>query len=407
MRLRKSLPIAFLILSSLRVLSYPAAGAEKKYDPGTSDTEIKIGNIMPYSGPASGYSTIGKAEAAYFKMINENGGINGRRINFISYDDAYSPPKTVEQARKLVESDEVLLIFGPTGTASNAAIQRYLNGKKVPQLFVASGATRWGDYKNFPWTMGWLPTFRSEGRIYAKYILEHYPAGKIGVLFQNDDFGKDYLKGLKDGLADKQSMIVAEAPYETGYPTVDSEVLRLKSSGADVLVTFASPKYAAQTIRKLAEIGWKPAHFLTNVSASVGGTLKPAGLENSKGILSTAYLKDPTDPQWAGDPSMDEFLRFLAKYQSDADPTDLGNIYGYSAAQVLLHVLKNCGNELTRENVMHQATNLDLELGVLLPGIKVKTSPTDYYPIEQLQMMRFDGQKWQLFGPVMIGDVDG
>ena len=334
------------------------AQAQKKYDPGASDTEIKIGNIMPYSGPASAYGTIGKAQAAYFNKINAEGGINGRKINFISYDDAFSPPKAVEQARKLVESDEVLLIFQPLGTQSNSATQKYMNAKKVPQLFVATGATKWGDPQNFPWTMGWQPNYQSEGRIYAAYILKNYPNGKIAALWQNDDAGKDQMKGLRDGLGDKAGMIIADKSYEVSDPTIDSQIVALKDSGADIMMTWAAPKGAAQAIRKVAELGWKPVYFIGNVSTSVAAVLKPAGLENSKGIISTAYLKDPTDPLWKDDPGIKTWLAFMDKYFPDGDKTNINNVYGYASAQTMVQVLKQCGDNLTRENVMKQAASL-------------------------------------------------
>ena len=396
---------ALIASVALCVIVVPAT-AQKKYDPGASDTEIKIGNIMPYSGPASAYGTIGRVQAAYFRMINETGGINGRRVNFISYDDGYSPPKTVEQARKLVEGDEVLLIFQSLGTAPNSAIQKYMNAKKVPQIFVATGATKWGDPKNFPWTMGFQPNYQSEGRIYAKYIIQHRPAGKIAVLFQNDDYGKDVLKGLKDGLGDKTSMIIAEMPYETGDPTVDSQIVRLKASGADVFVNITTPKFAAQAIKKVAELGWKPLHILNNVSASVGAVLRPAGLENAKDILTTSYLKDQTDPALANDPGVVKWRAFMDKYYPEGDKTNSGNVSGYVTASLLAQVLKQCGDNLTRENVMKQTANLkNFELDMLLPGIKVNTSPTDYFPLEELQMRRFSGERWESFGPIISGEI--
>jgi ABC-type branched-subunit amino acid transport system substrate-binding protein len=382
------------------------AAAQKKYDPGATDTEIKVGNIMPYSGPASAYGTIGKVQAAYFRMINDQGGINGRKVNFISYDDHYSPPKTVEQARRLVEGDEVLLIFQPLGTAPNSAIQKYMNAKKVPQLFVATGATKWGDPKAFPWTMGFQPNYQSEGRIYAKYILENKPAGKIGVLFQNDDYGKDVLKGLKDGLGAKASMIIAEVPYETADPTVDSQIVRLKASGADVFVNITTPKFAAQAIKKVHELGWKPLHILNNVAASIGATLRPAGLEISKGILTTSYLKDQTDPANARDPGVVAWTAFMDKYYPEGDKNNSSNVSGYVTAALLTQVLKQCGDNLTRENVMRQAANLkNFELDMLLAGIKVNTSPTDYFPLEELQMRRFNGERWESFGPIISGEI--
>jgi branched-chain amino acid transport system substrate-binding protein len=381
------------------------AVAQKKYDPGASDTEIKIGNINPYSGPASAYGTIGKTIAAYFNKVNAEGGINGRKINFISYDDGYSPPKAVEQARKLVESDEVLFLFQTLGTPSNSAIHKYMNAKKVPQLFVATGATKWGDPKNFPWTMGWQPNYQSEARIYAKYLIEHHPDAKIGILYQNDDYGKDYVKGLKDGLAGKLQ-IISEQPYETTDPTVDSQIINLKASGADVFFNVTTPKFAAQAIRKAGEIGWKPVHLLNGVSNSVGSVLKPAGLDNSQGILSTQYLKDPTDPTWKDDAAYREWAAFMEKYYPDGDRTSSFTVYGYTVAQSLVQVLKHCGDTLTRENVMKQAASLkDVKLGMMLPGIAINTSPTDFYPIKQLQMERFNGERWELFGPVMSGDI--
>ena len=382
-----------------------AAHAEKKFDPGATDTEIKIGNIMPYSGPASAYATIGKTEAAYFNKLNSEGGINGRKINFISYDDAYSPPKTVEQARKLVEGDEVLLIFNPLGTPGNTAIQKYMNAKKVPQLFVSSGAAKWNDPKNFPWTMGWQPNYQTEARIYAGYILKNYPGKTIGVLYQNDDFGKDYLIGLREGLGDEASkLIVIETSYETSTPTVDSQVVQIKGANPDIFINIATPKFAAQAIKKIAEIGWKPIHFLTNVSASIGGVMKPAGYEASQGILSTNYLKDPKDPGWKNDPAMNEWRAFMNKWYPEGDQEDASTVFGYGAAKGLEQVLRQCGDDLTRENVMRQAANLNFEIGIYLPGTRIKTSPTDYAPLEQLQMQRFEGETWQLFGPVMSGE---
>ena len=395
------------VLLGLAVGATPAA-AQKKYDPGASDTEIKVGNIMPYSGPLSAYAQIGRTEAAFFRMINEQGGINGRKINFISYDDAFSPPKTVEQARKLVESDEVLFIFQSLGKPTNNAIQKYMDQKKVPQLFVATGATKFGDPKNFPWTMGWQPTYQTEGRIYAKYILQNLPNGKIGILYQNDDSGRDYLKGLKDGLGPEATkrMIVAELPYDPSDPTVDSQVVALKTIGADIFFDEASPKFAAQAIRKAAEIGWKPTLFLASISNSVGSVLKPAGLENSKGILSSNYIKDPTDPTWKDDPAIKQWSEFMDKYFPEGDKSSTFTVYGYALSQTLVQVLKQCGDELTRENVMKQATNLkDFEVGLLLPGIKINTSPTDYYPIEQMQMSRFNGEHSVLFGTAISGEI--
>ena len=383
--------------------------AQKKYDTGATDTEIKIGNIMPYSGPASAYGVIGKTEQAYFNKINAEGGINGRKINFISYDDGYSPPKTVEQARKLVESDEVLLIFNSLGTPPNSAIHKYMNAKKVPQLFVATGATKWNDPKDFPWTMGWQPSYQSESHIYAKYLLKEKPDAKIAVLYQNDDYGKDYLKGLKDALGAKAaSMIVAEESYETTEPTIDNHVVKLKASGANVFFDVTTPKFAAQAIKKAAEIDWKALHILNNVSANVGSVMKPAGFEASQGILSANYLKDPVDPQWDNDAGNKEFLAFLAKDFPEGDKTNNSVVVGYSVAQTMVHVLKQCGDDLTRANIMKQAANIkDFRPEMLLPGIKINTSPTDFAPIDQLQLMRFKGEKWEMFGDVISGEVGG
>jgi ABC-type branched-subunit amino acid transport system substrate-binding protein len=394
---------------ALLAASTSGALAQKKYDTGATDTEIKIGNIMPYSGPASAYGVIGKTEAAYFKKINDAGGINGRKINFISYDDGYSPPKTVEQARKLVESDEVLFIFNSLGTPPNSAIHKYMNSKKVPQLFVATGATKWNDPRDFPWTMGWQPNYQSEARIYAKYLLKEKPGAKIAVLYQNDDYGKDYVKGLKDGLGAKAaSMIIAEESYETTEPTVDSHIVKLKSTGADVFVDITTPKFAAQAIKKIAEIEWKPLHFLNNVSYSVGSVIKPAGFENAQGIISAAYLKDVSDPQWANDPGMKQFLDFLAKDFPEGNKLDANVEVGYGVAQTMVQVLKQCGDNLTRENVMKQAASLkDFRTEALLPGIKINTSASNFAPINQLQLVQFKGERWELFGDVVSGDVGG
>src|ERR1700733_26392 len=367
--------------AALAVLAATSSGAlaQKKYDTGATDTEIKIGNIMPYSGPASAYGTIGRTEAAYFKKINAAGGINGRKINFISYDDGYSPPKAVEQARKLVESDEVLLIFNSLGTPSNSAIHKYMNAKKVPQLFVSTGAAKWNDPKNFPWTMGWQPNYQTEARIYAAYILKELPGKTIGVLYQNDDFGKDYVLGLRDGLGDQANkLILVESSYETSAPTVDSQVVQIKGANPDT--------------------------FLNIVSGSIGSVMKPAGYENDQGILTTAYLKDPKDPTWKNDPAMNEWRAFMTKWYPDGDQEDASTTFGYGVAKGLEQVLRQCGDNLTRENVMKQAANLNFEIGVYLPGTKIKTSPTDFAPLEQLQMMRFQGESWELFGPIMSGE---
>jgi branched-chain amino acid transport system substrate-binding protein len=393
--------VAVMLLGAME----STALAQKKYDPGATDTEIKIGNIMPYSGPASAYATIGKTEAAYFKKINEEGGINGRKINFISYDDSYSPPKTVEQARKLVESDEVLLIFNPLGTPGNSAIQKYMNAKKVPQIFVSSGAAKWNDPKNFPWTIGWQPSYQVEARIYAAYIRKNYPGKTIGVLYQNDDFGKDYLIGLHEGLGDQaDKLITIEASYETSSPTVDSQVVQIKAANPDILINVSTPKFAAQAIKKTGELKWTPVHFLTNVSVSVGSVMKPAGYENSQGILSAAYLKDPQDPKWKNDPAMNEWRAFMTKYYPEGDQQDVSTTFGYAVAKGLEQVLRQCKDDLTRENIMKQAANLNFEIGVFLPGTRIKTGPTDFAPLEQLQMERFTGESWELFGPLMSGE---
>jgi branched-chain amino acid transport system substrate-binding protein len=389
------------------LLATTGAFAQKKYDTGATDTEIKIGNIIPYSGPASAYGVIGKTEAAYFAMVNAQGGINGRKINFISYDDAYSPPKAVEQVRKLVESDEVLVVFNPLGTPSNTAIQKYLNGKKVPQLFVATGATKWNDPKNFPWTIGWQPSYQSEAVIYAKYLLKEKPDAKIGIIYQNDDFGKDYLKGFRDGLGAKAAtMITVEDSYEVAEPTMDTHVVKVKSANPDVLMIFASPKFAAQIIRKTGELGWKPLQIMTNVSISVGAVMQPAGFENAQGVLSASYSKDGTDQQWKDDPGIKKWSAFLDKYYPEANKADSGTIYGYGAAQTLVKVLEMCGDDLTRANVMKQAANLkDYVPDTMLPGVKINTSATDFAPISQLQMQRFKGQAWERFGEIFSGDV--
>lgn len=402
-KIRKVVPYSLIAgLAGVLLASAPAL-AQKKYDAGASDTEIKIGNIMPYSGPASAYGTIGKTDAAYFKMINDQGGINGRKISFETVDDGYSPPKTVEMARKLVEEDEVLLIFNSLGTPPNSAIHQYMNTKKVPQLFVATGASKWNDPKDFPWTMGWQPNYQSEAKIYAAHILLTKPNAKIAVLYQNDDYGKDYLKGFKDGLGDKAAkMIVAEASYETTDPTVDSQIIALKASGADVFFNITTPKFAALAIRKAYDIGWKPVQYLNNVSNSIGSVLTPAGLDKSVGLISTQYLKDPTDKAWENDPGVKEWRAFMAKYYPDGNLADISNVVGYTVSQTMVQVLKQCGNNLTRENVMKQAANLkDLQLPMLLPGVKISTGPTDFAPIEAMQLSKFDGKQWERFGAVL------
>jgi branched-chain amino acid transport system substrate-binding protein len=404
---REGQPIAMALGLALGLAS--AAGpvlAGARYDPGASDTEIKIGHIVPYSGLASPYSVIGKTEAAYFEKINAEGGINGRKIRFISYDDAYNPAKTMEQTRRLVESDEVLLVFNSLGTPTNTAIQKYLNGRKVPQLFVASGATKWNDPRHFPWTMGWQPSYQSEARIYAHYLLEHHPRGTIGVVYQNDDYGKDYLKGLKDGIAG--GMPIIEMPYDAAATTLDSELVSLRASGVDVLFNVSGPKFVIQIIRKLVELDWRPVHVLNNVSTAIGSVMKPAGPENARGVLSTSFLKDPADPAWAADPGLRQWRAFMDRYYPDGDRSNYFTVYGYSVAQTLAYVLGRCGDDLTRANVMKHAADLrDLELPMLLPGIKINTGPDDYAPIEQMQMMRFTGESWELFGPILRGAAEG
>jgi ABC-type branched-subunit amino acid transport system substrate-binding protein len=393
-----------LSITVIYLVASPPSLAQPKYDTGATDTEIKIGNIMPYSGPASSFGVIGKTEAAFFAMINEEGGINGRKIKFISYDDAYSPPKAVEQARKLVESDEVLLLFNTLGTPSNAAIQKYLNVKKVPHLFVASGASKWGDPSHFPWTMGWQPSYASEALIYAKYILTQQPNAKIAMLSGTDDAAKDWTNGVRRGLGDRSDMIVSEKTFEVTDPVVDSQIVALKSSGADVLFVWASPKAAAQAIRKVAELGWRPQIFLPNASSSIAAVLKPAGLENSKGIISTAFLKDPTDPRWDADRAMQDWRSFLDKYYPEADRININTVFGYAVAQTVVEVLKRCGDDLTRANVMKQAASLrGFPLNILLPGIKIDTSDTDFYPIEQMQIVQFNGVSWQSIGDIIEG----
>jgi len=398
----KSTAAALLMLGV--ALSAPAF-AEKKYDVGATDTEIKIGQTNPLSGPASAFGAIGKTEAAYVRMINEQGGVNGRKINLIQYDDAYSPPKTVEQVRKLVESDEILTTFQIIGTPPNAAVQKYLNSKGVPQLLAGSGASRFTDPKNFPWTISANPNYQSEAHIYARYILENYPNAKIGILYQNDDLGKDYVKGLKDGLGAKAGMIVKELSYELSDPTVDSQLVTLKASGADLFYNMSTPKFAAQSIRKAAELGWKPIHILEVNASAVGQVLVPAGLENAKDIISVAYGKDPLDPQWADDEGMKRYKAFMAKYAPGEDANSGFSTYGYSTAALLVHILRQCGDELTRANIMKQATNIKgfvPDLG--LPGMSVTTTPDDYRISKQFQMMKFDGQRWIISGPILTDD---
>jgi len=404
----------FHVMKTVRIAALAAAAfaisatsslAQKKNDVGVTDTEIKIGNIAPYSGPASPYATIAKTEAAYFKMINETqGGINGRKINFISYDDGYSPPKTVEQVRKLVESDEVFAVFQVVGTPGNTAIAKYLNQKGVPHTFVGSGATKWADGKEYPWSMGWQPNYQSEARIYSKYIQKNFPGKTVGILYQNDDFGKDYLTGFHDGFGkDYAKTIIAEVPYETTTPTVDSLVVQIKGANPDIFVTIGVNKFAAQAIKKIGELNWHPIQFLSNVAVSIPSTMKPAGLDNSQGILSAAYLKDPLDPQWKNDPGMNEWRAFMTKWYPEGDQNDAATVFGYGAAMGMVKVLQQCGDEMTRTNLMKQLQAMDFDIPIYLPGIHIKTSTTDHSPIEQLQMERFKGESWELFGPMMDG----
>src|SRR5450755_904868 len=397
--------------AALAILAASSSGAlaQKKYDIGATDTEIKIGNIMPYSGPASAYGVIGKTEQAYFNKVNAEGGINGRKINFISYDDGYSPPKTVEQVRKLVESDEVFLVFNALGTPTQNAVQKYHKAKKVPQLFLATGASKWNDPKEYPWTMGFQPSYRVEARIFAKYILKTKPDAKVAVFYANDDFGKDYVAGLKEIFGDKSpSILVAEESYETTEPSIDSHIVKLKGTGADVFVNISTPKFAAQAIKKMAELEWKPMHVMTDVSISIGAVMKPAGLEASEGILSARYLKDASDSQWAGDAGMKKFMAFIEKYSPGANISDANLVYAYAAAQTMVQVLQQCGDNLTRENVMKQAASLkDFTPDTLLPGVRINTSATDFAPIEQLKMMQFKGGKWDLFGNIISAETGG
>ncbi|MSQ54248.1 MAG: branched-chain amino acid ABC transporter substrate-binding protein [Betaproteobacteria bacterium] len=380
-----------------------AASGAYAQTPGVTATEIKIGNINPYSGPASAYGTIGKSIGAYFKMLNDEGGINGRKVNYISYDDGYSPPKTVEMARKLVEQDQVAAIFQPLGTPPNSAIHKYMNQQKVPHLFVATGATKWNDPKNFPWTMGWQPNYQSEGRIYAAYVLKNVKEAKVGVLLQNDDYGKDYLKGFEDGLGKANAkMIVMKQTYEVTDPTVDSQIVNLKNSGANVFFNITTPKFAVQAIKKAHDIGWKPLHLLNNVSASVGVVMKPAGAEASKDVISVQYFKDPTDPEWLNDPAMKKWFAFMKKYYPDGNTTDAFNVYGVLVAQTLEQVIRQAGKDLSRQNIMKQAANLkNVDLPLLLPGVLINTSPTDFAPLEQEQLIKFDGTRWVRFGEVL------
>jgi ABC-type branched-subunit amino acid transport system substrate-binding protein len=406
--MNKKLPL-LTAAAAFALFASQTAFAQKKYDTGAGDTEIKIGNVEAYSGPASAYGVIGKTEEAYFKMVNDAGGVNGRKINFISYDDGYSPPKTVEQVRKLIESDEVFLVFNALGTPTQSAVQKYHNAKKVPQLFLATGASKWNDPKDFPWTMGFQPSYRVEARIFAKYILKEKPNAKVAIFYANDDFGKDYVAGIKEIFGEKaSSLIVAEESYETTEPSIDSHIVKLKGTGADVFINISTPKFAAQAIKKLAELEWKPMHLMTDVSISIGAVMKPAGLDASEGILSAGYLKDASDPQWKDDEGMKKFMSFVDKYMPGANISDANLVYGYAAAQTMAQALKQCGDNLTRENVMKQAASLkDFAPDTLIPGIRVNTSATDFAPIEQLKMMQFKGGKWELFGDIISAETGG
>src|SRR5919197_5864436 len=391
----------FLVLiAAFGAIAAAAGAATAQTVVGVTATEIKIGNTNPYSGPASAYGTIGKAIGAYFKKVNDEGGINGRKINYITYDDGYSPPKTVEMVRKLVEQDQVAALFQTLGTPPNSAIHKYMSQRKVPQLFVATGATKWNDPKNFPWTMGWQPTYQTEGKIFAQYVLKNVPNPKIGILYQNDYYGKDYVKGLKDGLGDAaKKLIVMEQTYETTDPTIDSQIVNLKNSGANVFYNVTIPKFAVQAIKKAHEIGWKPLQLLNSVSQSVGVVLKPAGLQASKGLITALYMKEVTDPQWKNDKGFQDWLAWMKKYYPEGALDDQSNAYAYNVAILLTHTLKQCGNDLSRENIMRQAANLkNVELPLLLPGIKVNTGPNDHAPIEQEQLARFNGEKCDLYG---------
>ena len=400
--MKRSVTLGAGIALAFAISTFPAV-AQKKYDSGASDTEIKIGQTVPFSGPASAFAGTGKAAAAYIKMVNEQGGINGRKLNLIQYDDAYSPSKAIEQVRKLVEGDEVLFTFQTIGTASNAAIQKYLNGKKVPQLLAVSGASRFSDPKNSPWSIGSNPGYQSEGRIYAKYILANHPNAKIGVLYQNDDLGRDYVAGLKSGLGEKAAtMIVGELSYEITDPTVDSQVIKLKSLGADLVYNASTPKFAAQAIKKIAELAWNPVHILDINASPVSATLQPAGLDISKGIISTAFFKDPADPQWKDDPGMKAYFAYMEKYYPEGDKLNTFNTFGYISSELLMQILRQSGDDLTRENIMRQAANIrGFVPSLALPGMIVNTSPDDYRINKQMRLIRFNGERWEPFGPII------
>ncbi|HJT08053.1 MAG TPA: ABC transporter substrate-binding protein [Stellaceae bacterium] len=391
------------LLLAAMALAAPPTLAQHKNAPGVSASEIKIGQTMPYSGPASAYGAIGRSEAAYLAMINEQGGVNGRKIDLVSLDDGYSPPKTFEQTRRLVEQEGVALIFSSLGTPTGVVVRKYLNEKKVPQLFQASGATFWGDHEHFPWSIGWQPNYQTEGAIYGHYLLKTKPDAKVAVLYQNDDAGRDYFTGFKAGLGAEAAkrMIVAVQTYETTDPTLDSQIVTLQSSGADVLFDNTTPKFASQAIRKVYDVGWRPLHFLMSVATSVSAVMEPAGFEKGQGIITAAYLKDPNDPQWKDDKAYKDWLAFMQKYDPEGNLGDSFNVYGYSVAQTMVQLLKQCGNDLSRENIMKQAAHLDIDLPMLLPGIKVHTSPSETYPVQRMRLARFEGKQWVLFGDVL------
>jgi len=402
MKRRDILAAGTALLSS--PLATPLLSARAADTPGVTASEIKIGHTIAYSGPASAYGVIGKLETAFFNMVNDQGGVAGRKINFISLDDGYSPPKTVEQVRRLVEQDQVALLFNTLGTPTNSAIWHYANQKKVPHLFLATGADKWGDYKAYPWTMGYQPSYRTETQIYMKYMLQQKPDAKIAILYQNDDFGKDYPVGVKDVLGDKFDKMAVTASYEATDATIDSQIASLQASGADVLLVAAIPKFAAQAIRKVHELGWKPMFFLTNVAISVAAVMVPAGPENSVGVISTQYLKDPTDTRWDADAGMNQWRDFMAKHMPGADLTDVNYVYGYGVSLTMLQVLKQCGDDLSRENIMKQAANLkNFENPTLLPGIRINTGPTNFHPIKAMQLVKWDGKTWVPFGDIIEG----
>jgi branched-chain amino acid transport system substrate-binding protein len=383
-------------------MAAPASAENPNYGPGVTDTEVKIGQTMPYSGAASSFATIGRAIAAYFQKVNAEGGVNGRKINLISLDDGHSPPKAVEQTRRLVESDEVFAIVGTFGSPTNFAIQKYLNSKKVPSLFLGTGANRVSEPATYPWSMGWQPNSHAKGVIYAKYVIKAKPNARVAVLYQNDDFGRDYAKGFRDGLGEKAgSMIVKELSYELTEPTVDSEILQLKATGADVLLDLSTPKFTAQAIKRMAETKWNALHLISDAAGSIASTLVPAGLENSKGVITVAFRKDPNDPIWKDDPGMKEYLAFMKQYLPDGNPSETYYVFGYATAQTFVHVLAKCGNDPTRENLMKQATNIkDLQFPIMLPRIMFNTSATRYTPMSQEQLMQFNATRW-----VPVGDV--